>query len=138
MTGITIDDSVQIAFAGDNTVLTLTGIDSTNLSIGNAASCSAVLSLLEYYIVLVMSAGWTIVIHWYLLADAAILSPQLGNCCSVLSKFKFALFKLQKKNFFILNSFNQNCFAKPLVSFFSYVTSGLIINIFHFFSTMAY
>ena len=121
LTGITIDDlPVQIAFAGDNTVLTLTGIDSTNLSIGNTASCSAVLSLLEYYIVLVMSAGWTIVIHWYSLANAAILSPQLGSCCSVLSKFKFALSKSQKKKIFILNSFNQNCFAKPLFSFFCY------------------
>jgi len=33
--GISIDDlPVQIAFAGDNVILTLTGIDSTNLSIG--------------------------------------------------------------------------------------------------------
>ena len=35
LTAINIDETaVQIAFAGDNTVLTLTGIDSTNLSIG--------------------------------------------------------------------------------------------------------
>jgi len=35
LTAISIDETaVQIAFAGDNTVLTLTGIDSTNLSIG--------------------------------------------------------------------------------------------------------
>ena len=40
LTGITIDElPVQIAFAGDNTVLTLTGIDSTNLSIGNKHIC---------------------------------------------------------------------------------------------------
>jgi len=40
LTGISIDElAVQIAFAGDNTVLTLTGIDSTNLSIGNTANC---------------------------------------------------------------------------------------------------
>jgi hypothetical protein len=38
-TAITIDDStVGIGFAGDNAVVTLTGIDATNLSIGNISN----------------------------------------------------------------------------------------------------
>jgi len=44
LTAINIDDAaVPIAFAGDNTVLTLSGIDSTNLSIGNTPRCSSIL-----------------------------------------------------------------------------------------------
>jgi len=45
LTAISIDDvAVQIAFAGDNTVITLTGIDSTNLSIGKTDVAPSILS----------------------------------------------------------------------------------------------
>ena len=64
--GISIDElPVQIAFAGDNTVLTLTGIDSTNLSMGKFSQiCQWVSSLIAFHVVLIYFLNTSVVISY--------------------------------------------------------------------------